>query len=84
LVRGPVAAAEMDASSKVSRGILESKDYLKVFFDVRNDSDAMYSHYQISLGGVIDLQLLEFASRSRKGRFIKGLAKCISEDGSLG
>jgi exonuclease 3'-5' domain-containing protein 1 len=66
------------------RGILESKDYLKVFFDVRNDSDAMYSHYQISLGGVIDLQLLEFASRSRKGRFIKGLAKCISEDGSLG
>jgi exonuclease 3'-5' domain-containing protein 1 len=66
------------------RGILESRDYPKVFFDVRNDSDAMYSHYQISLGGVIDLQLLEFASRSQKGRFIKGLAKCISEDGSLG
>jgi exonuclease 3'-5' domain-containing protein 1 len=65
------------------RAILESKDYAKIFFDVRNDSDALYSHFQISLHGVIDLQLLEYASRPRKGKFIKGLAKCISEDGDL-
>ncbi len=37
------------------RGILESKDYAKVFFDVRNDLDALYSHYQVILSGVIDL-----------------------------
>jgi exonuclease 3'-5' domain-containing protein 1 len=65
------------------RTILESKDYPKVFFDVRNDSDALFSHFQISLQGVIDLQLLEFASRPVQGRFVKRLAKCILEDGGL-
>lgn len=65
------------------RTILESKEYPKVFFDVRNDSDALYSHFQVCLRGVIDLQLLEFAARPRQGKFIKGLAKCISEDAGL-
>jgi exonuclease 3'-5' domain-containing protein 1 len=65
------------------RTILESKDYAMVFFDVRNDSDVLHSHFQINLRGVIDLQLLEYASRPRRGRFIKGLAKCISEDGGM-
>lgn len=65
------------------RTILESKDYAKVFFDIRNDSDVLYSHFQINLRGVIDLQLLEYASRPRRGKFVKGLAKCISEDGGM-
>jgi exonuclease 3'-5' domain-containing protein 1 len=65
------------------RTILEPKGYPKVFFDVRNDSDALFSHFQISLLGVIDLQLLEFASRPVQGRFVMGLAKCILEDGGL-
>ena len=77
-------AFDTSVSDKASlRTILESKDYPKVFFDVRNDSDALYSHFQISLQGVIDLQLLEYASRPRRGRFLKGLAKCVSEDGGL-
>ena len=77
-------AFDISVSDKASlRTILESKDYPKVFFDVRNDSDALYSHFQISLQGVIDLQLMEYASRPRRGRFLKGLAKCVSEDGGL-
>lgn len=66
------------------RKVLESDRYPKVFFDVRNDSDALYSHYSINIAGVVDLQLLEFATRRSPGRFVKGLAKCISEDGGLG
>jgi hypothetical protein len=31
-----------------------------VFFDLRNDSDALYAHYGIKLNFVIDVQLLEF------------------------
>jgi exonuclease 3'-5' domain-containing protein 1 len=61
------------------KAILESAQFSKVFFDPRNDSDALYSHFHISLDGVVDLQLLEFATRRVRGRFVKGLFKCISE-----
>ncbi|GLI80011.1 hypothetical protein PoHVEF18_008359 [Penicillium ochrochloron] len=44
--------------------ILESSDIPKVFFDVRNDSDALFSHFGVKLTGVIDLQLMELATRS--------------------
>lgn len=60
--------------------ILESSMIPKVFFDVRNDSDALYSHYKIRLQGVQDLQLMELATRNFAGRFINGLAKCIERD----
>ena len=67
-------------TDKTLKDVLESAQYAKVFFDVRNDSDALFSHFGVDLKGVIDLQLIEYATRPRAGRFIKGLAKCISED----
>ena len=65
--------------------ILEMDSYAKVCFDVRNDSDALYSHYDIHLQGVVDVQLLEFVTRPgfNRPRFLKGLSKCISESGIL-
>jgi len=65
------------------KDILESSKYPKVFFDVRNDSDALYAHYSVELNSVIDIQLLEFGTRPRAGRFLKGLAKSITEDSGL-
>lgn len=65
------------------RSILESEEYPKVFFDVRRDSDALFSHFEVNLRCVIDLQLLEFATRPRQGKFLKGLGKCIEEDAQL-
>ena len=50
----------------------------KVFFDVRNDSDALYAHFGVRLRGVQDLQLMEAAARPRRGRrAVAGLAQCI-------
>ena len=65
--------------------ILEMGSYAKVFFDVRNDSDALYSHYGIYLRGVVDVQLLEFVTRPgyNRPRFLQGLSKCISQSGIL-
>ncbi|RFU81465.1 3 -5 exonuclease [Trichoderma arundinaceum] len=60
--------------------ILESTTIPKVFFDVRNDSDALYSHFQISLAGILDLQLMELATRTFPRRLVQGLAKCIEKD----
>ncbi|KAK4502453.1 hypothetical protein PRZ48_005878 [Zasmidium cellare] len=57
--------------------ILESPNIIKVFFDVRNDSDALYSLYGIHLKAVEDIQLFEFASRTYDKRYVNGLAKCI-------
>jgi exonuclease 3'-5' domain-containing protein 1 len=72
-------------SGQTLKAILESPSYAKVFFDVRNDSDALFSHYGISLYGVIDLQVLEFVTRTGPNlpRLLHGLSKCISHSGIL-
>ncbi|KAK2035994.1 exonuclease, partial [Colletotrichum somersetense] len=62
---------------------LESDAIPKVFFDVRNDSDALYHHFQIKLGGIQDLQLMELATRTFSRKCVNGLSKCIERDGSL-
>ena len=63
--------------------ILESREIPKVFFDVRNDSDALYTHYNIHLVGIQDLQLMELATRTFGRKYVNGLAKCIERDGCL-
>lgn len=65
------------------KNVLESTEIPKVFFDVRNDSDALFSHFQISLRCVIDVQLLEFATRPHPGKYLRGLSKCIDESAGL-
>jgi exonuclease 3'-5' domain-containing protein 1 len=62
------------------RSILQSELIPKVFFDVRNDSDALFSHFQISLAGVKDLQVMEYATRTFQKKFLNGLSKCIDRD----
>ncbi|RMZ75733.1 hypothetical protein DV737_g5136, partial [Chaetothyriales sp. CBS 132003] len=67
-----------DATSLKS--VLESKTIFKVFFDIRNDSDALFSHFGVNVAGVIDLQVIEYATRQPRGKFVNGLAKCIEKD----
>ncbi|KAI1126748.1 ribonuclease H-like protein [Nemania abortiva] len=62
------------------KDILESPSIPKVFFDVRMDSDALYSHYGIKLQGVQDLQLMELATRQGRKAFIFGLKRCFEKD----
>ncbi len=70
-------------NGRTLREILECDGIPKVFFDVRNDSDALHSHFNIRLAGVQDLQLMELVTRSFSTRFISGLAKCIERDAPL-
>lgn len=44
---------------------------------MRNDSDALDSHYGISLRCIDDLQLMELATRSGPRTRLNGLARCI-------
>ncbi|KAI4219551.1 MAG: hypothetical protein L6R36_008247 [Xanthoria steineri] len=66
------------------RDIFESPDIVKVFFDIRNDSDALFSLYGVRVQGVWDLQLFELASRGFSKRCVNGLAKCIERDSRIG
>ncbi len=78
---GRTAFSTVGRRGKSLRDILESPQFLKVFFDVRNDSDALYAHYGIKLQGVRDVQLMESACRATTDRrsFVSGLAACIEE-----
>lgn len=77
---GDQAFSHAAADGMTLRKIFESLLIPKVFFDVRNDSDALYSHYSIALSGVQDLQLMELAARRSSRRLVRGLGKCIEYD----
>lgn len=70
---------------KTFKDVLQNDSIPKVFFDVRNDSDALFAHFGTRLQGVEDVQLMESATRktSQSRRFLNGLAKCIEQNFSI-
>jgi len=71
-------------SGMTLRGILQSPTIPKVLFDVRNDSDALFAHYGVSLAAVEDVQLMEVAARPAPSKdYVRGLANCIKYDAVL-
>ena len=69
------------AKKKTLKDILQDDKIPKVFFDVRNDSDALFAHHGVALQGVEDVQLMESARRktTKSRKFMSGLAKCIED-----
>ncbi|KAJ8610763.1 hypothetical protein MRB53_038314 [Persea americana] len=72
------------AEGRTLKRVLESKDTIKVFFDIRNDSDALFALFGIRMAGVEDLQLMELASRDFSKRCVNGLANVSKEIPKLG
>ncbi|KAH6714495.1 hypothetical protein BKA61DRAFT_643391 [Leptodontidium sp. MPI-SDFR-AT-0119] len=66
---------------KTLKDILHNEKIPKVFFDVRNDSDALFTYFSIALQGVEDVQLIESATRTTTSsrKYLNGLAKCIEQ-----
>jgi len=77
------AFTTMGANGQTLKGVLESEAIPKAFFDVRNDSDALYSHFNISLAGIQDIQLMELATRTFSKRCVNGLSKCIEREAPM-
>jgi exonuclease 3'-5' domain-containing protein 1 len=75
------------ANNNVSfKAILESSTIPKVFFDVRNDSDALFNLYQVSLNGVKDIQLMELGCRpgpESSKKYVADLAKCVAKSSAI-
>ena len=77
---GKTAFSTTNRSATSLKTILESPAIPKVIFDIRNDSDALFSLFQISVDGIKDLQLMELATRKGSKDFVAGLAKCIEKE----
>jgi exonuclease 3'-5' domain-containing protein 1 len=78
------SAAFSTTHSRVSlKGILESATIPKVFFDIVNDSDALFINYQISVEGINDLQLMVLATRNYSRTYVAGPARCIEQDSNM-
>ena len=80
---GKIAFTTTNSSAISLKTILESPTIPKVVFDIRNDSDALYSLFQISVDGILDLQLMELATRKGSKDFVSGLAKCIEKENHI-
>lgn len=72
------------ADGTTLKSVFESPDIIKVFFDLRNDSDALFHHYGVRLSGVEDIQLMENAGRPASQRtYVNGLGRCINQDAPI-
>ncbi|KAI4858725.1 ribonuclease H-like domain-containing protein [Hypoxylon rubiginosum] len=77
---GSEAFTTPGSDGRTLKDILESETTPKVIFDVRNDSDALFSHFQIGLQGIQDLQLMELGTSTARRHYLKGLSRCIEGD----
>jgi len=65
--------------SKTLASMLTDPIYPKCLWDVRADASALWSLYRICLQGIMDIQILENASRQGGSRkFLRGLDKAIN------
>ncbi|MCJ1311890.1 hypothetical protein MMC25_005563 [Agyrium rufum] len=65
------------------KNIFEDALIPKILWDCRMDSDALFKHFKIALNGVLDLQLLEVASRFHSMYKLSGYGKCVEEHAGL-
>jgi len=70
------------ANGTSMKGVLESEDIRKVWFDPRNDVDALWHQFGIMPRAIFDLQLAEVADRRNRGlnvHYVQGLYKCLTQ-----
>ncbi|GKU08811.1 unnamed protein product [Fusarium langsethiae] len=77
---GNSAFSTSSTNGKTLKAVLEDSHTPKCLWDVRNDADALWAHYQVCLRGVTDIQLLENASRPGGKTFVRGLDTCVEKD----
>ncbi|KIM35661.1 hypothetical protein M413DRAFT_79160 [Hebeloma cylindrosporum] len=77
---GRVAFEHVDDAGRSLRSILQGGETKKLFYDVRNDADALWNLYDVDVANAYDLQVLEVAVRRSSRMHVKlvsGLAKTI-------
>lgn len=78
---GPRAFSLSTPNGMSFKHALENSAIRKVWFDPRNDVDALYHQFGIMPEGIFDLQLAEVADRRSRGLhvgFVQGLQRCLT------
>ncbi|TFK18246.1 hypothetical protein FA15DRAFT_698128, partial [Coprinopsis marcescibilis] len=79
---GQTAFDHQDSHGRSIRTLLESTNIKKIFYDVRNDADALYNNHDIDMKSVCDLQILELAywrqSKWMRTIFLNGLYRAVT------
>jgi len=65
------------------RSLLESKTVIQLWFDLRNDTNAIFGCHGIRLGRVRDIQLMEAATRCGPRIWLHSLERCVKDEGRL-
>ncbi|KFY38158.1 hypothetical protein V495_06718 [Pseudogymnoascus sp. VKM F-4514 (FW-929)] len=68
------------ASGTSLKTILESPTIPKVVFDIRNDSDALFNLFQVSVDGIKDIQVMGCVTRRGENRFNADIVECIEKE----
>lgn len=77
-VMGQALFDTVGSGTSVKR-ILEDPSIIKVLFDCREDSAALYHQYGVALEGIIDLQIMELAGRTSNNKHLWSLDTCIDK-----
>jgi hypothetical protein len=86
-VLGHRAFTLQTSSGTSMKSLLEDPDIRKVWFDPRNDVDALYHQFGIMPRGIFDLQLAEVADRRNRGlnvSYVQSLYRCLTQCTALG
>ncbi|EFR01940.1 hypothetical protein MGYG_04941 [Nannizzia gypsea CBS 118893] len=80
---GAEAFRIQDSTGATLKSIFECTVLRKAVFDLRNGADILYSQYDVSMGGVEDIQLMEWATREGPRKYVKMLSTCVQDDSFL-
>ncbi|KAK3249947.1 hypothetical protein CYMTET_40651 [Cymbomonas tetramitiformis] len=78
-LKGNAFEAAHDAGRRSLKGCLENPGITKLLFDCRRDSDSLFHQHDVSLKGVVDVQLLSVAAQRLMGQTVDrvdGFMKC--------
>lgn len=78
-VLGSKAFSTMDGGGNSLKNMLESPNPPKVVFDIRNGSNALFGLFQISLSGIVDVQLMELALRNGSRDYLASFSSCVQK-----
>lgn len=75
-----LGASSFTTGTPTLKTVLEDATIPKYVWDCRNDADALKAHFDVGLAGVLDIQLLEVATRWRPKTYLVGLSKSVEYD----
>lgn len=65
---------------QIVKDVLESATIPKVFFDIRNNLDTLFSYFSVNLVYIQDIQLMQLVTQTYNRKYVSGLSKYIEKD----